>query len=107
MAQQMTFAEIGTLYNTISNELEGGVTNRNQEILIDQVSTVQTQLQNLINGGGLHALDGAGNAGVSIVHAHDIADQMTFLKTEIGAFGTDTFVPKFSNDVVRDVQDIV
>ena len=32
---------------------------------------------------------------------------MNFLKTEIGAFGTDTFVPKFINDVVRDVQDIV
>jgi hypothetical protein len=29
------------------------------------------------------------------------------LKTEIGAFGTEPFVPKFINDVVRDVQDIV
>src|SRR6202790_1606981 len=107
MAQQMTFAEIGTLYNTISNELEGGVTHHNQELLIDQVSTVQTQLQKLINNGALNALDGAGNPAVSIVHAQNIADQMNFLKTEIGAFGTDTFVPKFINDVVRDVQDIV
>jgi len=28
---------------------------------------------------------------------------MNFLKTEIGAFVTNTFVPKFINDVVRDV----
>jgi hypothetical protein len=103
----MTFAEIGTLYNTISNELEGGVTKHNQSLLIDQVSTVQTQLQNLINSGALSALDGAGNPAVSLVHAQNIADQMNFLKSEIGAFGTDTYVPKFINDVVRDVQDIV
>src|SRR5215471_254796 len=32
---------------------------------------------------------------------------MNFLKSEISAFGTDAFVPKFINDVVRDVQDIV
>jgi hypothetical protein len=107
MARQMTFAEIGTLYNTISNELEGGVTHHNQELLIDQVSIVQTQLQNLINSGALNTLDGVGNPAVSIVHAQNITDQMNFLKAEIGAFGSDTFVPKFINDVIRDVQDIV
>lgn len=107
MAHQMTFAEIGTLYNTISNELDGGVTNQNQQLLINQVTTVQTQLQNLINSGALNTIDGVGNAAVSVVHAQNIVDQMNFLKTEIGAFGTDAFVPKFINDVVRDVQDIV
>src|SRR5215467_12068011 len=107
MARQMTFAEIGTLYNSIANELQGGVTPLNQDLLIRQVSTVQTQLQNLIDSGALNSLDGAGNPAVSIVHAQNIADQMNFLKQEIGAFGTDAFVPKFINDVVRDVQDIV
>jgi hypothetical protein len=107
MARQMTFAEIGTLYNSISNELEGGVTHHNQGLLLNQVSTVQSQLQNLINSGALNGLDGAGNPAVSVVHAQNIADQMNFLKSEIGAFGTDTFVPKFINDVIRDVQDIV
>jgi hypothetical protein len=107
MAHQMTFAEIGTLYNSISNELEGGLTQQNQKALINQVSTVQTQLQNLIDGGALNNLDGAGNPAVSLVHAQNIADQMNFLKAEIGAFGTDSFAPKFINDVVRDVQDIV
>src|SRR5882762_3820588 len=34
-----------------------------------------------------------------------MARQMTF--AEIGTFGTDTFAPKFINDVIRDVQDIV
>lgn len=106
-AQQMTFAEIGTLYNSISNELEGGVTQQNQSMLINQVTTVQTQLENLIKCGALNNLDGAGNPEVSLVHAQNVVDQMNFLKQEIGAFGTDSFVPKFINDVVRDVQDIV
>src|SRR6516165_9468579 len=105
--QQMTFAEIGTLYNTINNELEGGVTQQNQQLLINQVTTVQTQLQNLINSGALNNIDGVGNPAISVVHAQNIAHQMNFLNKEIGAFGTDTFVPKFINDVVRDVQDIV
>src|SRR5215472_13908651 len=104
---QMTFAEIGTLYNTINNELEGGVTHQNQQLLLHQVGTAQTQLQTLINSGALDNLDGTGNAAISVVHAQNIADQLNFLNTEIGAFGTDTFVPKFINDVVRDVQDIV
>jgi hypothetical protein len=100
--QQMSFAEIGTLYNTISNELEGGVTSRNQDLLVNQVSTVQTQLQGLIDHGALNNLDGA-----SIVHAQNIADQMNFLKSEIAKFGGNAFDPKFINDVIRDVQDIV
>ena len=107
MARQMTFAEIGTLYNSISNELEGGVAQQNQAQLVKQVSTVQTQLQSLIDNGSLSNLDGAGNANVSAVHAQNVADQLNFLKAQIGTFGTDTYNPKFINDVVRDVQDIV
>jgi hypothetical protein len=107
MAHQMTFAEIGTLYNSIANELQGGVTPQNQDLLVHQVSTVQTQLQGLINSGVLNSLDGAGSPAVSLVHAQNIVDQMNFLKTEIGGFATDAFAPKFINDVVRDVQDIV
>src|SRR5215813_15092744 len=99
---QMSFAEIGTLYNTISNELEGGVTARNQNLLLNQVSTVQTQLQGLIDSGALNGLDGA-----SLVHTQNIADQMNFLKSEIAKFGGNAFDPKFINDVIRDVQDIV
>jgi hypothetical protein len=100
--QQMSFADVGTLYNTISNELEGGVTARNQGLLLNQVSTVQTQIQGLINSGALNNLDAT-----SLVHAQNIADQMNFLKSEISKFGGNTFDPKFINDVVRDVQDIV
>ena len=105
---QATFAEIGTLYNTINNEVEGGVTAQNQQLLLKQVGTVQTQLQGLIDSGALNNLDGAGNPAISLVHAQNIADQLNFLKTEIGAFGTEANVPpKFINDVVRDLQDIV
>src|SRR5215510_9919996 len=100
--QQMSFAQIGTLYNTISNELEGGVTARNQDLLLNQVSTVQKQLQGLVDGGALNSLDG-----ISVVHVQNIADQMNFLKSEIGAFGGNAFDPKFINDVIRYVQDIV
>src|SRR5262245_14588207 len=100
--QQVSFAQIGTLYNTISNELEGGVTARNQDLLLNQVSTVQKQLQGLVDGGALNSLDG-----ISVVHVQNIADQMNFLKSEIGAFGGNAFDPKFINDVIRDVQDIV
>lgn len=107
MARQMTFAEIGTLYNTISDELEGGVTHQNQALLLRQVSTVQTQLQNLIDSGALNNLDGAGNPAVSVVHAQNIADQMNFLQSQISNYGSDSFTPKFINDVIRDVQDIV
>jgi hypothetical protein len=98
----MSFAQIGTLYNTISNELEGGVTQQNQSLLLSQVAIVQKQLQGLIDSGALNNLDGD-----SIVHAQNIADQMNFLTKEIGAFGGNAFDPKFINDVVRDVQDIV
>ncbi len=105
--QQMSFAEIGTLYNQIANELEGGVSHQNQALLLNQVSTVQTQLQNLINSGVLNGIDGAGNPAESLVHAQNVADQLNFLKTEIGQFGVDANAPKFINDVVRDIQDIV
>jgi hypothetical protein len=107
MARQMTFAQIGALYNSISNELEGGVTHQNQALLLKQVSAVQTQLQNLIDSGALSNVNGAGNPAVSVVHAQNVADQMSFLKQQIGTFGSDAFNPKFINDVVRDVQDIV
>jgi len=81
MQQQMTFAEIGTLYNTIANELQGGITNQNERLLLHEVSTVQTQLQNLINSGALNSADGAGNPAVSVVHAQNVVDQMSFLKS--------------------------
>lgn len=108
---QMSFAEIGTLYNTVNNELGGGVTPQNQSLLFSQVLTIQSQLQSLIDSGALNTLDGAGNPAISLVHAQNIADQLNFLKTEIAAFGTPAgepnVPPKFINDVVRDIQDIV
>ena len=108
---QMTFAEIGTLYNSINNEVMGGVTPQNQALLFSQVITVQSQLQSLIDSGALNNLDGAGNPATSLVHAQNIADQLNFLKTEVAAFGThageQNVPPKFINDVVRDIQDIV
>ena len=109
MAQQMSFAEVGTLYNTISNELEGGVTPQNQTLLLNQVGTVQTQIQGLVDSGIFNNLiDDVGNPNPgAVVRAQNIADQMNFLKQEISAYGGSAFDPKYINDVVRDVQDIV
>jgi hypothetical protein len=106
---QMSFAQIGTLYNSISNELEGGVTPQNQQLLLQQVSTVQTQLQGLINNGTFNNFVDPNTGNPTIVHAQNIADQMSFLSQQISTFGQNnaTPQPKFINDVVRDVQDIV
>ena len=106
---QMSFAEIGTLYNTISNELEGGVTPQNQTTLLNQVATVQTQIQGLVDSGIFNNLiDDVGNPNPgAVVRVQNIADQMNFLKQEISAYGGSAFDPKYINDVVRDVQDIV
>jgi hypothetical protein len=104
---QMTFDQVGTLYNKITNELVGGVTHANQQTLIQQVSTVQNQIQGLINNGSLNSFADPVNGNVTLVHAQNIADQMNFLKGQISNFGTNSFTPKFINDVVRDVQDIV
>ena len=91
--QQMTFAQIGTLYNTISNELEGGVTHQNQALLVSQVTTVQTQLQNLINSGALNGIDGAGNAAhfvVGLQHGARLAQPGQFVGGgQTGGPGTD------------------
>ena len=57
-------------------------------------------MQALVNNGTF--TDGA-----TITHAQNIADQMNFLKDQIGNFGANSFNPKFINDVIRDVQDIV
>jgi hypothetical protein len=106
---QMSFAQIGTLYNSISNELEGGVTQQNQPLLLQQVSTVQTQLQHLINTGTFNGFTDPATGNPTIVHAQNIVDQMNFLSQQIGNFGNAQSAPqpKFINDVVRDVQDIV
>jgi hypothetical protein len=106
---QMSFAQIGTIYNSISNELEGGVTQQNQQLLLQQVSTVQTQLQGLINNGTFNNFVDPNTGNPTIVHAQNIADQMSFLSQQISTFGQNnaTPQPKFINDVVRDVQDIV
>jgi hypothetical protein len=98
----LTFAQLGTLFNAITDEVTGGVSQFNQQILLNQVKAVQTGMQALVNGGAF--TDGA-----TITHAQNIADQMNFLTDQIGTFGTvqPNPNPKFINDVIRDVQDIV
>ena len=79
---QMSFAEIGTLYNTISNELEGGVTPQSQTLLLNQVTTVQTQIQGLVDGGVFNNLiDDAGNPTPVPLPCPEYCRSNEFLKT--------------------------
>lgn len=96
----LNFAQLGALYNTVSNELTGGVSQLTKPLLLIQVGFIQKGVQALVN-------NGAFDDGATITHAQNIADQMNFLQNQIQNFGTDKFNPKFINDVIRDVQDIV
>jgi hypothetical protein len=98
----LTFAQLGLIFNAISNETTGGVSPNNQQLLLTQVNMVQQGVQNLVN-------NGAFTDGATITHAQNIADQMNFLSDQIGNYGNAQSAPqaKFINDVIRDVQDIV
>jgi hypothetical protein len=99
---QLSFGQIGQLYNTLADQLVGGVTPGNQQTLLKEVSTIQTQIQGLVNANSF--------TGATLVHAQNVADQLNFLTKEINDFGVDSLgspAPKFINDVVRDIQDIV
>ena len=107
----LTFAQLGTLFNAITDEVTGGVSQFNQQILLNQVNTMQQGLQTL-------ATNGTFTDGATITHLQNMADQMNYLTAGITQFGqgavngngfnvvNGNFDPKFLNDVVRDVQDI-
>ena len=84
-----------------------GSLNKTSNCFSSKSRPFKPNFKELIDGGALNNINGAGNPAVSLVHAQNIADQMNFLKSQISNFGTDSFTPKFINDVVRDVQDIV
>jgi hypothetical protein len=98
----LDFAQLGAIFNAISNETTGGVSPTNKALLMVQVGMVQQGVQALVN-------NGAFTDGATITHAQNIADQMNFLRQQIGNYGNAQSAPqpKFINDVIRDVQDIV
>ena len=98
----LTFAQIGLLYNTMTDQLLGGVTPQNKQAILHEITGVQAGIQNLINTGVIGRL-----GDVSVVHAQNVVDQMNFLTQQVKLVGTDAFAPRFINDVVRDIQDIV
>lgn len=100
--KQLTFAQIGVLYNGLTKRVVGGLSQSDVKIALIEINIIQTQLQNLIDEGALSPL-----GAVSVVHAQNVVDQLNFLKQEVKDFGTDPFAPKFINDIIRDVQDIV
>jgi len=105
----LTFAQIGSIYNAMTDELIGGVSPANKALVLDQIKMVQNGVQTLINNGAFDNFTNADTGNVTKVHAQNIADQMNHLTKLVGTtFGTDVNTPpKYINDVVRDVQDIV
>lgn len=95
----LDFAQLGALYNATTDELFGGVSQTNKNVLLQQLNQVQSGVQALVN-------NGAFTDGATITHAQNIADQVNFLHDQIANFGTTQFNPKFINDVQRDIQDI-
>jgi hypothetical protein len=109
--QNLDFAQLGSLFNAITDEITGGVSGLNQGLLLNQVATMQQGLTNL-------AANGTFTDGATVTHLQNMADQMSYLTAGIQQYGQGTingdgfnisngnFDPKFLNDVVRDVQDI-
>jgi hypothetical protein len=100
--KNLAFDQVGALFNQISNEVTGGISPTNKAKVLAEVATVQASMQHLVD-------TGAFTDGATITHAQNIADQMNFLQQQIGNYGNAQSAPqpKFINDVIRDVQDIV
>lgn len=100
-AGQMDFAQIGAVFNDATNKLEGGVTVQNQDKILNDLASVQTNLANLIQQQpGLFT-------GETVIHAQNIVDQLNLETNAIHALGSDPYAAKYINDVQRDLIDIV
>jgi len=98
----LSFGQLGLMYNQMTKDLIGGLTNGTQNKVLNEINKIQTGITNLIENGTIGKL-----GDVAVVHAQNVADQMNFLRDQVKAFGTNSYNPKFINDVVRDIQDIV
>jgi hypothetical protein len=97
----LDFAQIGTLFNQATNELVGGVTEKNSDLITRDLNAVQSNLERLI---AQHPEQFQGEAGI---HAQNIVDQINLEIQAIQSIGTDPYAAKYINDVQRDLIDIV
>jgi hypothetical protein len=100
-SRQLDFAEIGTFFNEVTTSLVGGVSARNGQLLMRELQTIQTGIENLL---AKHPEQFQGEAAI---HAQNIADQLNLEMQAIKSIGTDPYAAKYINDVQRDLIDIV
>jgi hypothetical protein len=100
-ATELDFAQIGTIFNEVTTALVGGVSGRNSHLIMQNLQTVQTGLENLL---AKHPEQFQGEAAV---HAQNIVDQVNLEMQAIKSIGTDPYAAKYINDVQRDLIDIV
>jgi hypothetical protein len=99
--QDLDFAQIGTVFNEVTTALIGGVTERNSQLVMKDLQTIQTGLDSLL---AKHPEQFQGEAAV---HAQNVADQLNLEMQAVKSIGTDPYAAKYINDVQRDLIDIV
>ena len=97
----LTFAQIGEIFNDATHRMEGGVSAKNSQAILNDIGKIQSSLEHLITQ---NPNDFQGVAGI---HAQNIVDQLNLEVTAIKSVGTDPFAAKYINDVQRDLIDIV
>ncbi len=100
-SDNLTFAQLGDLFNDATTRLVGGVNEHNSATIQSDLARVQTGLEHLIQ------TQPAQFGGVAGIHAQNIVDQINLEMTAIKSVGTDAFAAKYINDVQRDLIDIV
>jgi trimeric autotransporter adhesin len=97
----LDFASIGAIFNDATTQLVGGVTTENKARVLSDLTSVQTDLANLL-------VQQPGQfTGETAIHAQNIVDQLNLEITAVNSLGTDPFAAKYINDVQRDLLDIV
>lgn len=101
MKNNLTFAELGEIFDDATTRMVGGVSSLNKAAILNDISRVQSGLASLLNS---HPEDFQGVAGI---HAQNIVDQLNLEKAAIKSVGSDPFAAKYINDVQCDLIDIV
>ena len=96
-----SFAAIGNTFNTVTAQLEGGITAKNSAIIQNELTNMQTRLTHLMQQQPDQF------QGETAIHAQSIVDQINLELTAVKSAGSDPYAAKYINDVQRDLLDIV
>jgi hypothetical protein len=100
-APHANLAEIGAIFNDMTNRILGGVNADNKDAITADVNAVITDMQALINANP-HEF-----GGLTGVHADTVIRQLELEKTYINEAGTNPDAGRASNDNLLDIIDIV